>query len=227
MIKAILFDLDDTLYDRNQYILGSYYFACKKLGLSEDVSNYMCSEYLKNGEDNIFQKTASYYNLPDDYISQMIYYYHNSDVKIDLYPDFVEFLSVVRNDLKIGIITNGGSETQGNKIRLLNLKEMVDDIIISGEFFDRTNWKPNKKIFSFAADRLELLPAECVYVGDRLDIDVCGAVNVGMVPVLIDRNSVTDIAEKKYKDERFFEVNSLLHLEKVLNILNGENKNVK
>lgn len=218
IIKAVFFDLDDTLYDKDDYVLKTYSYICEKMGLGDDVKSYMCSEYLRHGEDGIFQKTVGYYNLEIELIKKMVYYYHHSTVGIELYDDFVEFLSDLHN-FKKAIITNGGKKTQSNKIKLLDLSKKVDDIVISGEHFDKTKWKPNKTVFLYAARRLDVLPSECIYVGDKLEIDVCGAINAGMVPVLIDRQNRNDFVEKKYNSNRFFVINTLTNLKMVLDAI--------
>jgi epoxide hydrolase-like predicted phosphatase len=57
--------------------------------------------------------------------------------------------------------------------------ELFDAVVISGEVGMR---KPEPAIYRYAADKLQVDPAECVFVDD-LGPNVKGAVAVGMVGV--------------------------------------------
>ncbi|PIY37806.1 MAG: hypothetical protein COZ05_21925 [Armatimonadetes bacterium CG_4_10_14_3_um_filter_59_10] len=48
--------------------------------------------------------------------------------------------------------------------------------------------KPDRRLFESALDSLDLLPSEVIHVGDRWDVDVVGAQNAGIQPVLLQRN---------------------------------------
>jgi putative hydrolase of the HAD superfamily len=52
--------------------------------------------------------------------------------------------------------------------------------------------KPDPAIFHVAAERLELDPAECLYVGDLFAVDVVGARGAGMAALLLDPLDMLD-----------------------------------
>jgi putative hydrolase of the HAD superfamily len=64
-----------------------------------------------------------------------------------------------------------------------NVHDMFDVIVVS----DETGWrKPHPAIFEHTLQKLDVVAAECLFVGDRLDLDVDGAAGVGMDVVWID-----------------------------------------
>jgi putative hydrolase of the HAD superfamily len=65
----------------------------------------------------------------------------------------------------------------------LGLQGFFDFIVVAGEV---SSWKPDPHIFRHTLQRLDVLPAQAMYVGDNYYADVVGAQGVGMRPVLID-----------------------------------------
>lgn len=220
MITTILFDLDDTLYSRNDYIKKTYNYIIKQLNLPKEISKYMYKEYLKNGENQLFQKTIKKYNIEEQYVKNMLQLYHNSKINISLYDDVKNFINLNKK-YKLGIITNGGTETQNNKIKLLKLNKYFEQITITGELFERKDWKPSCKPFNYTTNKMNVLNCECIYVGDKIDIDIYGAINSNILPVLIDRNQLSSIIKKKINNNNYYVINSIGQLNNLINKLEG------
>ncbi|XP_054719093.1 N-acylneuraminate-9-phosphatase-like [Uloborus diversus] len=83
-----------------------------------------------------------------------------------------DLLLELRKCYKLGLITNGPSSAQWDKIRRVNASNYFDVIIVSG---DVKHAKPSPAIFEEAFRRLDASSLECVMVGDRLDTDIKGA----------------------------------------------------
>lgn len=92
---------------------------------------------------------------------------------LKLAPELENLLLELRKHYKLGIITNGPSDCQWEKIRRLNATSFFDAIVVSG---DVKHAKPGTAIFEEAFRRLDSSSLECVMVGDRLDTDIKGAV---------------------------------------------------
>ncbi len=101
-----------------------------------------------------------------------------------LYPDADELLSSLSGHYKLGIVTNGIAGLQRKKWHGCGLETWVDAITISGEV---GIGKPEKGIFEWVANELEVSLEECVMVGDNADRDVQGGINAGMKTVWLDR----------------------------------------
>jgi putative hydrolase of the HAD superfamily len=99
-------------------------------------------------------------------------------------PDIRETLARLRDTgLKLGIVSNTFL-THSSLDR--HLKEFgILEFFPLRMYSHETPWrKPNVTIFNEAARRLGIEPQNIVFVGDRLDNDIKGAVKAGMIPVL-------------------------------------------
>ncbi len=101
-----------------------------------------------------------------------------------LYPDADELLSSLHGQYKLGIVTNGIAALQRKKWHGSGLETWFDAVAISGEV---GIGKPEKGIFEWVANELEVSLEECVMVGDNSDRDVQGGKNAGMKTVWLDR----------------------------------------
>ena len=101
----------------------------------------------------------------------------------------------------IGIITNGAhdehTDSQLSKVRHLGLTERIQSLTISGEIGVR---KPNLEIFKVACERADVLPKEAIFIGDSVQNDIVGANRAGITSVLINRKS--DVLVPKTADEQ-------------------------
>ncbi|CAG9136312.1 unnamed protein product [Plutella xylostella] len=88
-----------------------------------------------------------------------------------LTPDVVHLLETLREDYLLGLITNGTSRAQWQKIELLGLRKYFDVLLVSGDL----PWeKPDQNIFLEACKLLGVPPRNCIMVGDKLETDIKG-----------------------------------------------------
>lgn len=93
------------------------------------------------------------------------YYY------LTLASDVVCMLRQLRVKYLLGLITNGPSNAQWEKIRKLSLEQYFDVILVSGDL----PWeKPEREIFRKACRVLNVKPDNCVMIGDKLETDILG-----------------------------------------------------
>lgn len=77
-----------------------------------------------------------------------------------------------RRRYRLGLITNGPSASQWEKVTRLDLRRLFDTVIVSGDL----PWaKPNRRIFQAACAGLQVAPARCLMVGDQIETDILGA----------------------------------------------------
>jgi putative hydrolase of the HAD superfamily len=86
----------------------------------------------------------------------------------------------------LGVISDGDGEKKRRKLAFTEIDSFFKSIIISGEVGLR---KPHPGIFKKSAKEFNLPLDEILYVGDQLEIDTLGALNVGMHGVLINRTN--------------------------------------
>lgn len=88
-----------------------------------------------------------------------------------LYPDVMPCLNRL-NSVKLGVITNGNREQQLKKLAAMSILEKFS-LVVTSE--DVGSAKPHPRIFHSACSQAAISPAECAYIGDRLDSDAHAA----------------------------------------------------
>ena len=104
-----------------------------------------------------------------------------------LFDDSVPLLEQLRGRVKLGLITNGLSCLQREKISGSGLARYFDAIVIAG---DVGRAKPHPRIFHRLLDALQIGPQEACMVGNSVKGDIGGAQSVGLRAILIDRGNI-------------------------------------
>jgi HAD superfamily hydrolase (TIGR01549 family) len=96
---------------------------------------------------------------------------------VKLYPGVGDLLADLGRCYRLGLLTNGSTEMQWDKIRLLGIERAFDAIIVAG---DVGIYKPDPEIFRILLSRLEADPGTALFVGDSYDMDIVGAHGAGL-----------------------------------------------
>ncbi|XP_043484708.1 N-acylneuraminate-9-phosphatase [Leptopilina heterotoma] len=93
-----------------------------------------------------------------------------------LSKDTISMLHLIKKKYYLGLISNGPSNSQWEKIRKLHLEQYFDTILVSGDL----PWeKPEARIFQEACQFLQVRPESCIMVGDKLETDILGGIEAG------------------------------------------------
>ena len=101
-----------------------------------------------------------------------------------VYDDVVPALEHVEQSHRLGLLTNGASDLQREKIAGAGIGRYFDEIVISG---DIGVGKPNPRIFQTMLSRLAVTATEAMMIGNSLKSDIEGAHGIGMRTVWINR----------------------------------------
>lgn len=176
-LKGVIFDLDDTLYSEKQYIKSGYRKIADFLGkpdAAEKLWNYFFEG--KPAIDAYLEEIGE-----EDKIADCLSVYRNQMPDITLYPGVKDLVEELRHDgIKVGIITDGRSGGQSNKIEALGLNKLVDDIIITDELGGIQFRKPNDISFRIMQNRWEIPFEQMIYVGDNPEKDFQAPKQLGM-----------------------------------------------
>jgi putative hydrolase of the HAD superfamily len=231
MIKATIFDLDDTLYNSTELSTHARRNAIRAmidLGLPvtfEDayqVLTEVVKEYGSNYEYHFDQmlKRLGVVQHSKLYVSAGMIAYH--DIKFTNIRPFHDviptFISLKKLEIKIIILTDGDAIKQYEKILRLRLQEFLDDIIISEEVGIR---KPNPKLFELPLQRANIQAKEAIYIGDNYERDIVPCMKLGIRSVLIHRGGKYDQAKiKKIQKHPDYELSDLKDLVPIIRELN-------
>ena len=104
--------------------------------------------------------------------------------QIELLPGAREVLDFCKGRLPLALITNGPEDMQRAAIEEVKVARYFQTILISGSQEVAVR-KPDARIFHLACERLGVSPEEVLMIGDNLEADIKGALNVGMKAVHI------------------------------------------
>jgi putative hydrolase of the HAD superfamily len=140
-----VFDLDDTLFQEIDFLKSAYRYISDKLEPSLRVSIYheMFDKYQR--KENVFQWIMDHYkqDLAGVDTAWLIREYREHIPEITLSKETAGFLQQVKHfHIPAGLITDGRSITQRNKLKALGIEDMFTEIIISEEFGSE---KPDEK----------------------------------------------------------------------------------
>ncbi|HER54652.1 MAG TPA: HAD family hydrolase, partial [Candidatus Bathyarchaeota archaeon] len=125
---------------------------------------------------------------------------------VEAFPDVEPTLSELKaRGLKVGLVSNAFQKDLDHVLGELDLKKWFDSVVC----IDSCNCaKPNKDIFLYALNQLQINPKEAVFVGNSITQDYDGAFAVGIRPFLVDR-------EQKFSSQ-YNTINSLTDLLTIL-----------
>jgi putative hydrolase of the HAD superfamily len=191
MIKAWIFDLDDTLYPESDYVRSGFRavgeWAEARLGRSQAIVRAQLQSLFDAGfRRDAFQWWLSEQGLPDSLLPEMVKTYREHVPKIGFYPDTEAALEELNKGCRLGLLTEGRRAAQEAKIRALGLDRWIETAVILGEE-DRAEWKPSRKPFDRILGMMSLRGSDAAYVGDNPRKDFRGAREAGLRTVRIRR----------------------------------------
>ncbi len=231
-IKAVIFDLDHTLFDRYEtlkLVCHDFYIE-KRHWFSKDIDEAEAAKIMieadaryivggwtpimkfwldrgllaldENGEPYVGQKELF------DFIWN--YGFVNHAVKYSFANPMLDELRDA--DIKTGLITNAAGEQgvirQYSKLSLLDMQDKFDNILISGQV---GIGKPCRTIFDIMKWRMGIPAENMLYVGDNPTNDVVGSKTAGYIPVWVRlRKEYGEVADCEYSVKDVSEIPSLV-----------------
>lgn len=179
-LKAVVFDLDDTLYSEKEYVRGGFRAIAQILPQVEnsEAKLWKAFENKKSAIDEVLNAEGIY----TDKLKQKClntYRYHQPEIY--LYDGVEKLLVELQNrGYLLGIITDGRPDGQKTKIKTLRLDMYVRHIIVTDEFGGIEYRKPNEKAFWHMKEQFGVEFVEMCYVGDNIKKDFLAPEKLGM-----------------------------------------------
>ena len=190
MIKAVLFDLDGTLYNRDAVVRdlvtdqhASFETELGAVPQERFVARVLAMDDHGYGDKaNGYKRLVSEWKLAPHLADRLCrHFWFHYDRHCFLPPDTAATLQALRaHGRQLGVITNGGTERQRAKLVALGLEDAFDVVLISEAEGVR---KPAVEIFQRALLRCGVEASEAAFVGDHPETDIEGARNAGLLPV--------------------------------------------
>jgi putative hydrolase of the HAD superfamily len=189
MIKAIIFDLDNTLLDfikMKQFSVKAAITAMNEAGLEVDEKKAyedIFDLYMERGWEN--------QQVFDDYLNQtvgevsnkilaagIVSYRRAREATLLVYPNVNKTLiQLIKMGINLAVVSDAPSREAWMRLYYLNLHHVFDPVLT---FDDTGVRKPSPIPFQMALDYLKIKPNEAIMIGDWPERDVVGAKEIGM-----------------------------------------------
>lgn len=205
-LDTVLFDLDDTLHDDTASYRGAAEQVAHEIAAEHAIDALALKAAYVNEAESFWQRLSPDFlklklaplrtemwrnaltslglddpHLPDRAADRYVIVRNE---KLELFPGALDLLRSLRGrGVKLGLVTNGFSETHREKIELLELGPLFDAIFIADEV---GMVKPDPLLFAHACLKLGSAPARSAMVGDRYDRDIRGAAQAGLFTVWVN-----------------------------------------
>lgn len=199
-VQALLFDLDNTLMDRD------YTFRSFSTQFVQDLLGHLESTAAQQVIEEMILRDADGYRDKDGYfeeLSQVLPWQSPvsaADIRIYYDEHYAGHGAAMRHaetilnycrerGYRLGLVTNGKIDIQHAKIDLLGIRQHFNVIVISAE---EGISKPDSEIYGLALERMGVDADHTVFIGDHPINDIWGAGKAGMKGIWLQRNHQWD-----------------------------------
>ncbi|XP_044146975.1 N-acylneuraminate-9-phosphatase [Bufo gargarizans] len=208
-IKAVFFDLDNTLIDTSgaskKAIEEVIKLLVDKNQFSEEEAHIICNHFQKkllhetlgSSEMTIDDLRVSHFetSMQDirpgdhkDFARECYNRWKTKRLQLMTLPESTKnMLRELRKSASLVLLTNGNRQVQREKIQACEVSPYFDAVVVGGEHAEE---KPAPSIFLHCCDLVQVKPEDCVMVGDNLDTDILGGLNAGLkATIWLNKNS--------------------------------------
>lgn len=223
MIKAVLIDIDDTIFDFEKCSKNAFKNTLKKLDLNYKDKDFSYFNFVndilwtkqKSGKltiNEVFMKRSEimskYFKINIEYENfndLFVKYLYDEIVLVDEIEDLLSYLS---KKYKIYAASNGIYDMQVNRLRKSNLDKYFKGIFVS----DNIGYeKPDKRFFEKIMNLTKYSNNDLIMVGDSIKSDIIGAKNSKIKSIYFNKE------DKKITDKNFtYQVKNLSEIKKIL-----------
>jgi putative hydrolase of the HAD superfamily len=202
-LRAVLFDLDDTLTDRARSIERLAGRFIERFGL--DLEGCGIDEVIRviHGGDRggyapreelgaHLQSSLPWRKTPE--AESLVEFWRGNFPRCNVERSGVSSTlhTLHQRGLKLGVISNGSTDSQNTKLEVMGIRPLFSVVLISEEVGIR---KPDPRIFRMGLEKLAVNASEAIFIGDNPVLDVAGAMAVGIRAVWLNCDGVPPPAD--------------------------------
>lgn len=202
-IRAVLWDIDDTIFDYSGADRAGMYGHLEREGLPEGydsvehaldvwkaVTDVQWARFAAGELDFQEQRRERVRAFlgrrlsdagADEWFGRHVAHY---EAAWALFPDVVPALDRLAGSFRHAILSNSTIRDQDRKLRTLGVRDRFEAVVCAVEIGVA---KPHAAAFHAACEALALDPHEVAYIGNEPDIDAGGAVAAGLTGIWLDR----------------------------------------
>ncbi len=194
MITAVVFDLDDTLYDEIEYCQSGFAAVAEFLANLPDASpaerifGALWGQFTAGNRTRTFNAALDELEIScdDERIRELVNIYRNHVPRITLPQDSRNVLFELSTEYTLALLTDGFLPAQQLKVQALGIEKYFESIVYT-EQLGRECWKPSPAGFEKIMQTLKTEPGDMVYVGDNENKDFIAPNKLGFSTVQLIR----------------------------------------
>lgn len=186
--KAFIFELDNVLFPKQDYLLQVYYLFSNLLEYveprfdSKKLISFFKEAYLLEGEQNIFERASEHFFIDVKYKEKFDELLVNAKLplKLLMYKEILNLLTFLIGEKKsVFILTKGNPLMQFNKLKHLEWNGL--DEFIRAYFYDEIKLKSEEHPIGFVLYENEILSKDALIIDpgekddgliDRIDVNL-------------------------------------------------------
>ncbi len=188
--RAVLLDLDDTLYLERDYVASGFRAVGRWMAERYGVDDFarVCRELFERGRrGDVFDAALAALGLADRVpVVELVRVYREHRPDIRLLPDAERLLRRLHRRVPLALVTDGPARVQRRKLLALGIAPLFDVVTVTDEL-GREFWKPHPRPFLATLDALGVAPGETVWIADNPAKDFLTPRRLGMYCVRVRR----------------------------------------
>jgi putative hydrolase of the HAD superfamily len=184
MARALIIDLDDTLFNERDYVLSGFHAVAAEVArrrppvAAATLHAAMVQALDANGRGKVFDRALVLAGVEPEpaLLRDLVEVYRDHRPQIALWPGVAATLGQLARDHHLAIVTDGLQRMQARKVEALGVAALVGEVIYCWEMGAP---KPDPRPFQEALRRLGAQAGEAVVIGDNPAHDMAAAAAVG------------------------------------------------
>jgi len=172
--RAVVFDLDDTLFPERMYVRSGYRAVAAAVAPrpdappAETLEHWLWQRFLRGEAAGAFDALSAEFrlDLSQADVAGLVEAYRTHRPGLHPYPGMPALLGKLHGRYRLGLLSDGYLPAQQLKLDAVGLERFFDEVVFT-EALGRDCWKPSPAGFEAARERLDVPHTACAYVADN------------------------------------------------------------